>query len=202
MSELKTYKCIIDESLDSDLQVEFVALVDRPAIERNFLAFDEKLKFAVDEDKRIISGPAMLADFPIYRNDEAYGEYFVTFEKETILSIVQKFFKQGFIKNFNLFHDPNQETTGLTIFESFIVDSERGISPMKGFEDAKDGSWFLSAKVEDEAVWEKIKAGEVKGFSVEGVFQYATFKAQPKKLTDEEVLAKIKELLSETGLAI
>lgn len=202
MNELKTFKCVIDDSLESDLQVDFVALVDRPAIERNFLSFNEnkeKLKFSLDEDRRIISGPAMLADFPIYRNDETYGEYLVTFEKETILSIVQKFFKKGFIQNFNLFHDPNQETSDVTVYESFLVDRELGKMPMKGFEDAKDGSWFLSAKVDDDAVWEKIKAGEVKGFSVEGVFQYAKFKAQPRELTAEERLEAIKKLLSETA---
>lgn len=198
MGELKTYKCIIDPALESELEVSFVALVDRPAIEKNFIAFNEKLKFAVNEDKKIISGPAMLAELPIYRNDEAYGEYFVTFDKETIFSIVQKFFKKGFIQNFNLFHKEDQQPEGITIFESFIIDSERGIVPMKGFEDAKDGSWFISAKVDNDAVWEKIKAGEVKGFSVEGIFQYAKMSAQNPVLTDEQKLEKILELLNET----
>src|SRR5687767_11913805 len=64
--EFPIFKCVIDESLDSDLQVEFVALVDKPAIEKNFLAFNEKLRFTVDAERKIVSGPAMLADMMIY----------------------------------------------------------------------------------------------------------------------------------------
>jgi len=44
---------------------------------------------------------------------------------------------------------------------------------MKGFEDVKDGSWFGSFKVENEDVWELVKEGKLKGFSVEGVFNYS-----------------------------
>lgn len=194
MGELKTYKCVIDESLDSDLEVSFVALVGRPAIEKNFVAFENHLRFEINEEKRIISGPAMLADLPIYRKDDTHGEYFVTFDKETIFQIVQKFFKKGFIQNFNLFHDPEKQTDGVTVFESFISDSARGISPMKGFEDAKDGSWFISAKIDNEEVWEKVKSGEVKGFSVEGIFQYAKPEAEAKP-TEEQLMEQLKKLL-------
>lgn len=200
--ELKVFKCQIDEELDSDLEVSFVALVGKPAIERNFLKFkdDQKeFKFTIDEDKRIISGPAMLADFPIYRKDDQFGEYYVTFDKETIYSIVKKFFKKGFIQNFNLSHKENEQIANVTIFESFISDSERGISPMKGFEDAADGSWFISATIENEEVWQRIKAEEFKGFSVEGIFQYVKMEmAAQVKNTPEQALEKIMKILSET----
>lgn len=196
--ELKVYKCCIDETITSELEVNFVALVDRPAIEKNFLAFNEPLRFELNEDRRIISGPAMLADLPIYRKDETYGEYYVTFDKDTILSIVQKFFKKGFIQNFNLFHKADQEVQDITIFESFITDSSRGIQPMKGFEDAAEGSWFISAKVDNDEAWAKIKSGEVKGFSVEGIFQYVKMNAI--KRSPEEVLQAIQKILNETSL--
>jgi hypothetical protein len=88
------------------------------------------------------------------------------------------------MKNVNLFHDPNLQTEGVTIFESFISDASRGILPMKGFEDLPDGSWFISAKVENDDVWNKIKAGEVKGFSVEGIFSYVKRKLSG---TDKQV---------------
>jgi hypothetical protein len=191
---LPVFKCVIDESLTSDLQVEFVALVDKPAIEKNFLKFNEdKLRFNVDSEKRIVSGPAMLADMLIYRNDPNLGEYYTVFDKTSILSIVQKFFKKGYVQNFNLMHDPEQKTSGITIYESFITDIARGVMPMKGFEDAAEGSWFLSAKVDDDAVWEKVKAGEVKGFSVEGIFKQIPVTIQ--KFTAEMVIDKIKHLL-------
>lgn len=194
MAELPVYKCAIDDQLDSDLQVEFVSFVDKPAIEKNFLAFKSQLRFNIDQDKRIVSGPAMLADMLIYRNDpEGLGEYYTTFDKTSILSIVQKFFKKGFIKNFNLMHDASTATSQVTIFESFLTDAARGIVPMKGFEDAADGSWFISAKVEDDTVWEKVKAGEVKGFSVEGIFKQMPVKMN--KISPDLALEKIKQIL-------
>jgi len=196
--ELPIFKCVIDDNPDSDLEVNAIALVDRPAIERNFLAFKDKQLFSADEDRRIISGPAMLADFPIYRNDEHHGEYLVTFDAPTIFQIVNKFFKKGFTENFNLFHNENDVPGGVQLFESFIVDESRGILPMKGFEDAKDGSWFISAKIENDEVWERVKSGEFKGFSVEGFFKYAKFNGIVKpKPTEEEVLKNIGKMIED-----
>jgi len=196
-NNIKVYKCIIDEELDSDLEVSFVSLVGRPAIEKNFLAFDKTpVQFSLDEDKRIISVPAMLADYPIYRKDDTLGEYFVIFDKASIFSIVQKFFKKGFIQNFNILH--KEDAANITLFESFMTDEDRGIAPMKGFEDAKDGSWFISAKVENDDAWDRIKSGELKGFSVEGIFQQIPVKLSSQKLTPEEAMAKIEAILNET----
>lgn len=193
--DLPIYKCSICDDLDSDLQVEFVSFVDKPAIDKTFLAFKEKLRFAVDTDKRIVSGPAMIADMLIYRNDpDGLGEYYTMFDAPSILSIVQKFFKKGFIKNFNVMHAPDSKSTGVTVFESFIVDRTLGKLPMKGFEDVADGSWFVSAKVEDDAIWEKVKTGEVKGFSVEGVFEQMPVKMS--KLTPDQALQKIQQILA------
>lgn len=187
--DLPVYKCFIDANLESALQVEYVSLVGKPAIEKNFMAFNEaRLKFAVDNERRIISGPAMLADMLIYRTDPVLGEFYTVFDKETILSIVQKFFKKGYNSNFNIMHDPEQKTPGVTIFESFITDKDRGILPMKGYEDVADGSWFLSAYVDDDAAWQMAKTGELRGFSVEGLF-----KQLPIKQTAVQQLAAIEE---------
>lgn len=187
------FSLVIDESLESDLQVDYVALVDNPAIEKNFLAFKDKVCFDLSQqDRHIISGPAMLADVPIYRRDEQMGEYFVTFKPETIYTIAQKFFQKGYQQNFNLFHDSATTTTGVTVFESFITDSSRGIMPMKGFEDAPNGSWFISAKVDNPEVWNAIKSGTVKGFSVEGLFKY-----KKQQMSSEQVFEKIVNLLKD-----
>lgn len=195
---LPCYSMEIDPNESSDVQVDFVALVDLPAIEKNFLAFNEQPKrlfFEVaSEDRRIISGPAMLANVPIFRTSPEIGDYYVTFSAETIYDIAQKFFLKGFNQNFNLMHNPEAKVDGVTIFESFIVDKARGIQPMKGFEDAADGSWFISAKVNNDAVWQKIKNGELKGFSVEGLFQYKKNSLR-KTLTPDETLAEIHRLL-------
>jgi hypothetical protein len=87
-------------------------------------------------------------------------------------------------------HDPNQIETGVTMFESFISDKTRGIHPMKGFEDAPDGSWFVSMLVENEDVWNQVKQGNVNGFSIEGIFNYS-----PKVSKEQQVMSEIYKIL-------
>lgn len=184
--KLPIYQLEISEDLNDEIEVDFVALVDKPAIQRDFLKFnEERLNFVIQsEDRRIVSGALMFADTPIYRKDKN-GEYYVSFSKQTIEKIAQKFFKKGYQSNVNLMHDEMMAVDGVTMYESFIVDSSRGILPMKGFEDAPEGSWFGSFKVENDDVWSKIKSGEFKGFSVEGVFNY---KKEKQPMSIEETL--------------
>lgn len=200
--ELQVYKAIIDPSITSDLEVNFIGLVDRPAIERNFQAFktnEQRAHFTLNEEKRIISGPAMIADMPLYRKDDQLGEYYVVFDKNAIRSIVEKFSAKGYMKNFNLFHNDQAQVSDITIFNSFISDSDLGISPLKGFEDVADGSWFISAKVNNDAVWKQVKDGIIKGFSVEGLFTYVP--VQQQKMSVEEAAEKIKSILANVDLS-
>ena len=194
--KLPIYQLEISDDLNDDVEVDFVALVDRPAIEKDFLMFKEaKANFVIQsEDRRIVSGALMLADTPIYRNDQN-GEYYVTFTKDTIEKIAQKFFKKGYQSNVNLMHDEALAVEGVTMYESFIVDSSRGVMAMKGFEDAPEGSWFGSFKVENESVWNKIKSGEFKGFSVEGIFNYKKGK-QPMSV-EESLWSEICSILEQ-----
>ena len=190
--ELPIYELRIQEDLADDAEVSFVALVDKPAIQKDFLVFNEqRIAFAIqDEDQHIISGPLMLAEEPIIRNNAKYGQHFIKFSAETIKEIAIKFSKKGYQKNVNLMHDDNMQLDGLVMFESFIVDSKRGIKPMNGFEDVKDGSWFGSFYVENPQAWDLIKQGKVKGFSVEGMFDYVL----PTK-TPEQQLQELAALL-------
>lgn len=191
--DLPLYMLEISEDINDDAEVSFVSLVDRPAIKKNWNAFKDVQKFQiVSEDKRIISGPIMLADSPIYRRDDVYGEYYVAFSKETIAKIVQKFFKKGYQNNINLEHSQDFQVEGVTLFESFISDKERGIMPMKGFEDAPWGSWFGSMFVDNEGVWNEIKNGTFKGFSVEGIFNYL-----PKTSKEDVIMNEIYKILDE-----
>ena len=130
-----------------------------------------KARFEIqNEEKRIISGAAMIADLPIYRYDETRGEYYVVFDKETIFEIAKKWARGDKYDAVNIHHD--KAVNGLSLFESFIVDRERGIMPPKGYEEVADGSWFLSYIVNDESIWQRVKEGEFKGFSVEGFFDF------------------------------
>jgi len=167
---LPIYRLTIKDE-DDKMGVNYVALVDEPAIQTNWLAFNGQMKFAMDKERKIITGALMLADLPIYRRSEKMGEFYVVFDKFQIEKIVQRFMKNGFTDNVNKMHDAKQTVDGVYMYESFIVDSQRGVRPPVGFEDAPEGSWFGSYKVDNEDVWNNfIKTGEFKGFSVEGVF--------------------------------
>jgi hypothetical protein len=145
-----------------------------------------------NEDQRIISGPLMLADELIYRNNATFGEHYVKFSAETIKQIAIKFAKKKYQNRVNLMHDQNQIVEGVTMFETFIVDKKRGIQPMAGYKEVADGSWFGSFYVENDMVWEEVKAGKFRGFSVEGMFDY-----ENPVTAEENALRKISELLNE-----
>ena len=148
----------------------------------------------VSEEDHIISGPLMVADMLIYRNNEQFGEHYVKFTADTIKSIAIKFSKKKYMANVNLMHDPTKRVDGVTMFESFIVDKKRGIQPMEGYTDLPDGSWFGSFYVENPKVWDMIKSGEFKGFSVEGMFDY-----ENSMTKEEEALLKIAKLIEDGG---
>lgn len=149
-----------------DEGVSFIALVEQPAIERPFMAFNKKFRFSETGEQRVLTGPMMLADTPIYRQDKERGEYYVIFDAATIRKIVQKYFKQGNHHNVNAEHAVPVD--GVFMFESYLIDRNRGVVPPKGYEDVPDGSWFGSFKVDNDEVWNNREA--FTGFSVEGLF--------------------------------
>ena len=130
----------------------------------------DKSKFAIQsEEKRIITGAAMLANKPIYRYDESRGEYYVVFDADTIWTIAKKMARKAQYNAVNTDH-ANPVNEGVYMIEMYFIDRSRGIMPPVGFEDAEDGSMFVTYLIDNEEVWQKVKAGEWKGFSVEGFF--------------------------------
>jgi hypothetical protein len=145
-----------------------------------------------NEDKRIVSGPIMVANLPIYRFNEEMGDHYIVFRPETIETIVQRFAKENRNGQANIMHDGVQ-VDGVFLFESFIID-DRKPTPV-GFDKLPNGSWFGSFKVENNEVWHRVKSGEFTGFSVEGLFSYKDTEDVPDK--DEELLAKLLNVLAE-----
>ena len=190
---MKIFELIIDEEDESG--VDQIALVDSPAIQSNWMAFNKQqpidLKFQIqDEEKRIVSGYFMIADLPIARLDDAGKVFYVVFRKDTIEKIVNKFMKNGFSSKVNLMHNSNALAEGVYVIESIIIDSKRGMKAPDWAEKVPDGSWFGSMKVDNEEVWQQVKSGEFRGFSVEGLF------AQDKEFElPEKVINKIKEVI-------
>ena len=167
----KLYDISIDPT-DFETGLNAISLVEYPAVEVDFLAFakeEPKTFDFADDEKHIITGVAILADTPIYRIAPDGTEYYVRFTKDCIRSLVEKYSKLGLNNAVNIEHRDSAFVDNLVMMESYIIDKERGICPNE-FKDVPDGSWIISYKVNNLNVWDKIKSGEVKGFSIQGAF--------------------------------
>lgn len=165
--QLPIYRIVID--MDNPvLGMSAISLVEHPAIEVPFLCFDsEKQLFTADVERQIITGPAILADTPIYRCSPSRGEYQIVFEKDTIRQLVEKYSKNGLLNSVNLQHDSKSFIDSAVMVESMIIDKERGLCPNE-FKDIPDGSWIVSYKITDDTLWNEIKNGRhLNGFSIE-----------------------------------
>jgi hypothetical protein len=189
--DLPIYRFKVSE--DDECKLDAVALVDNPAIELNWQAFNgSQFKFSANEEKRIISGPLMVAELPIYRRDES-GEYYGIFTAEDIYFLRNKFFKQSKDKQVNMMHDSNQMVEGVFMIESFLIDSKRGINSPKGY-NLTDGSWFGSYKVDNDNIWNDfVKTGDFKGFSVEGLFRNEKIATKPLNVI-EQIIEIVKSI--------
>ena len=184
---MKLYDIYIDPT-DFETGMDAISLVADPAVEVDFLKFGKdkpmSLNFA-DEERHIITGVAILADTPIYRIAPDGTEYYVRFTKDCIRQLVEKYFKFGLTNSVNIEHKDNQFVDGVTMLESYIIDKERGICPNE-FASAPDGSWVVSYKVNNLDVWDKIKTGEVMGFSIQGIFHLVETKLEMNNNKTEE----------------
>lgn len=153
-----------------------ISLVDAPAVMSDFLAFahQEPRKAAQlyrieDEDKRLVFGVVMRADFPIYRYDKSFGEYYIIYKPETIREMAEKYLADDRQNAVDLMHD-GQEVEGVKMVQYFIKDTARGVAPSGFAEDIADGSLFAEFHITDDDIWAKVKDGTYRGFSLEGIF--------------------------------
>jgi hypothetical protein len=165
--KLPLIELTIDPTQDSF--VSAIALVENPAVELDFLAFSKvKEQFAINEDKKELLGVALIPDKPIYRNSPETGEYACQFSIDTVRQIAQVYAQKGLFNATNIEH--TEIPADSYVFQSYIVDEKKGMNAPKGIE-APNGSWIVGVKVNSDDVWSDIKAGKVKGFSVEGIFK-------------------------------
>lgn len=160
--------------------VNVISLVEFPAVERNFIQLSREVKLSLNEEKKELLGAALIPDFPIYRRDKQ-GEYYIVFSAESIRKIAIDFYKKLNVNMADVEHSHNMEN-GITYFQSLIVDKENGICPA-AFKDLPNGTWIVGCKVENDKVWEAVKSGEVKGFSIDGYFHAEEEKQEDEKKT-------------------
>lgn len=150
-----------------------------------------KLMFA-SEDQQIVVGPVAIPDMEIIRKDDDGNPYYVRFSKDVVQRMAEKFMKELRNKETNIQHN-SEDRAGSYVMETWIVEHPQDKANSIYDLDVPVGSWVVSMRVEDPATWKKIKAGELRGFSLEGNFMDRKDWEQYQK--DREVYNKIIRIL-------
>ena len=181
---------VVDED-NEELAIDAISLVTSPAIETDFVYFNDNkanLTFAkVNEEKRLLVSPALIPYKQIYRYDANKDKnYYVYFTAETVRKAAEAYMKHQNTNSATLQHE--EKVTGVHTVESWIVEnSTNDKSNLYGYE-LPVGTWFVTMRVLNDEVWERIKSGELKGLSIEGYF-----------VDKMETLASTKSKLEQVG---
>ena len=173
--------------------VKIISLVEFPAVERNFIQLSKEVKLSLNDEKKELLGVALIPDMPIYRRDEQ-GEYYIVFSAESIRKIAINFYKKLNVNMADVEHNHNIEN-GITYFQSMIIDKEQGICP-KAFKDLPNGTWIVGCKIDNINVWDAVKNGTVKGFSIDGYFHPEQEERMNKQKPTMDTLEELFDFLS------
>ena len=180
-----------------------ISLVEAPAIESDFVALakDEAEKMQVfleSEEKHMLYGAALIPDKDIYRNN-GENEFYINFSKESIEKMSQDFMKE--YRQYEIKTDHEDVANEVCVVESWLVsDSYKDKSNALGI-NVPEGTWMVGLKVNNIDTWERVKAGELKGFSVESMISLEEFGKQNDnnmiETNDEMFFDKIKNVFKE-----
>ena len=207
MGKLKNYRV---KPSTSDIYA--VSLVEEEAVESGFIALSKQkqpMDFKIhNEEKRMLYGVALRADFPIHRR---YGEdeFYLTFDANAIERLVNKFMSNYGQKSFTIDHMEPAE--GIVITESSLVkDTENDKSNALGLENVSEGSWIIGCKINNDEIWQSIREGRWHGFSIESWIDMEEIEEfnkinkenknidmAVKKSKFEEMIDKIKSIISD-----
>jgi hypothetical protein len=199
MSERKIYEVLFNDDDNEELGIQAISMVDSPAIKTNFIALSEQKEKQLqvklmDDDKRLLIGPALTPNFPIPRS--VSGEDFdIIFSKDTVRKC-----QEFYMKRYKQAESTNQHETdveGVVTIESWLVeDSKIDKGALYGFDNTV-GTWMIVRKVYNEKYWmEEVKTGNVKGFSIEGVFAPEVREELKEQITNYDAkLNEVKKLL-------
>jgi hypothetical protein len=196
--KIKKYKVGIDS------ETYAISLVESPAIESDFVALakeeEEKQQvFLESNEKHMVYGAALIPDKDIYRNN-GEQEFYINFTKESIERMSQDFMKE--YRQYEVKTDHDDIANEVCVVESWLVsDSYKDKSNALGI-NVPEGTWMIGMKVNNIETWERIKAGELKGFSVESMISLEEFSKQNNDNmnieTNDMFWDKLKNILKET----
>jgi hypothetical protein len=177
---------------DAEDGVFAVSLVENPAIEKDFVYLSSEvveLK-VIDEERRIVVGFALVPEKRIFRRMNG-KDFNIFFTKETVAKTAEIYMKKLNLNNFTTEHE--QKVQGVSVIESWIVeDSNNDKSNLYNL-GAKGGEWVLMSKIYNDEIWNEIKNGTFKGYSIEGAFD--GFEQLHSK--EDEIINQLKNLINE-----
>jgi len=135
----------------------------------------------------LVENPAIEVDFVALSKTRKVQQ---AYSKETINKIAQEYLKRNMHHNSNLEHQI--PVVGCTVVESWIVEGQHDKSQNFGFS-FPEGTWCIGMKIDNDDVWQSIKQGDVKGFSLEGFFT----EISDEYMTQQEIEKIMKELENE-----
>jgi hypothetical protein len=143
-----------------------ISLVDKPAIEENFIYFnkEERIEMFSNDEKKEVVGPIMIPNKEILRFSPDMGYYYVRFTEETIRDIMYNYSKKGLFNAFGIDHA--YDTEDVVMLEVWMKESDNDKSKDYGY-DLPNGTVFVKAKIESDELFAAIKSGEINGFSIE-----------------------------------
>jgi hypothetical protein len=198
---LPFFKYVLTE--DPETGMDMLGFVQNPAHMKDFVSFGEdqkevKIKHLFNEEQQIVTGVMISEGTPIYRNDPDLGEHYGIFDKDSIKQIFMRFHKNQYGKNVNIDHDREQLVEqGVFMIDNYLVDEEQGVlAPKRLGQIVRDGSWIASYKVDNPETWQKIKSGEVNGFSIEAYLDRIPVEVNKKftKIEKTAITKKIQEM--------
>jgi len=152
-------------------------------------------KFSLDNEKREITGAAVIPNKFIIRYDDYMNPYYVFFSKKTTKMLSEKFMKDHKMTDVANIEHTNKMADKTYVVESWLVeDTFNDKSNALGLE-YPEGTWVITMKVQSDEVWNDIKKGKYKGYSIEGFFEEQLLFAE-----EDIVLQKINQIISETEL--
>tara|TARA_R100000541_G_scaffold6308_1_gene13811 strand:- start:1100 stop:1729 length:630 start_codon:yes stop_codon:yes gene_type:complete len=184
-----------------DLTISAISLVTTPAIEENFVFFNDDKKMnltlaKIDEEQRCLVSPALIPNKQIFRYDaDTDSEYYVYFSKETVKAAASLYLKHN--NNNNATYQHEEDVLDVHTVESWIKEGDNDKSKMYGY-DLPDGTWFVKMEILNDDMWAKIKSGELKGLSIEGFFVNKLQKMSSQKdYTETQILEALHSLIFE-----
>ena len=185
---------------NEELSIDAISLVTSPAIEVDFVFFGKdkhNLTFSkIDEEKRMLISPALIPNKQIFRYDpNTDQEYYVYFSPETVRKSAELYLKHN--NHHKATYEHQDRVAGVLTTESWIIeDPKMDKSKLYGYNLPK-GTWMVSMKINNDELWDRIKAGEIKGLSIEGYFVDKMQKMSEQEPTDEEILMALNEIIQE-----